>query len=77
MPAHGIAIIYTLRRFFFMRRTTPVEPAKPVEPAEPLSHVIKGHLDPRANPKPKRAATWSLLFLHAIWISYFFSSSMG
>ena len=71
MPAHGIAIIYTLRRFFFRRRTTPVAPA------EPLSNVIKGHHAPRANPKPKIAATWSLLFLHAIWISYFFSSSMG
>jgi hypothetical protein len=77
MPAHGIAIIYTLRRFFFMRRITPVEPAEPVKPAEPLSHVIKGHLSPRANPKPKRAADKPLPLFHAIWISYFFSSSMG
>ena len=48
----SITLIYAPRRFFFMRRTTPVEPSEPVEPAEPLSHAIKGRPAPRANPEP-------------------------
>ena len=43
MPAHGITIIYTSRRFYiFMGRTEPVELVEPTELAEPLLHTIKG-----------------------------------
>ena len=33
-----------------MRRIFSAEPVEPTEPAEPLSHAIKGHPAPRANP---------------------------
>ena len=53
MPVHGIAIIYTPRRFpMIMRRTIPTEPSEPVEPAEPLSHAIKGRHALWVNPEP-------------------------
>ena len=61
MAAHGIATIYTLRRFYIlMRRTAPALPIDLIEPAEPLSHAIKGRPAPWANPEP-RTLSHSLL----------------
>ena len=40
MSAHGIATIYSLRRFYIlMRRTFPSEPGETSEPVEPAESV--------------------------------------